>query len=147
MFMKFMFTLVLLLSQADASIPSPVCALDSFHVCTVASKKTEGLQRLLDTCTKQGIDIDILGLDQPYKGNGQKLSYIKNYVMDLPSDDIVLFVDGYDVLILADKETLLQKFLAFDSHFVISTEKNCFPLQKNTPKVLRHLSTSTVEDL
>ena len=108
-------------------------ALDHFHVCTVASQRTVGLEKLLSTCSQQGIEIDILGLDLPYRGNGQKLNYIKQYVELLPDDHIVLFVDGYDVLFLANKEMILQKFLAFNVPFVISAEKGCFSAAINYP--------------
>ena len=97
------------------------------HVCTIASQAGPGLERLLDTCEQQNIRINILGYGRPYPGNGQKLVYIKEYVKNLPSKDVVLFVDGYDVLFLANTKTILQKFLSYRVPFVISTEKNCYP--------------------
>lgn len=106
--------------------------LTKFHICTVASQTTPGLECLLDSCNKAGVEIDILGLGQPYKGNGKKLIYVKKYVSELPDDDIVLFVDGYDVLILADKETILRKFLSFEVPFFVSMEKNAYPYQHET---------------
>lgn len=116
--------------------------LNHFHICTVASKKTDGLKRLLESCRWQHIEMDILGLDLPYKGNGQKLCYVRDYVNSIPEHHIILFVDGYDVLFLADKKTILQKFLNFNAPFVISMEKGMFPFEHETysPTPFRYIN-------
>jgi hypothetical protein len=97
------------------------------HVCAVASKPKVGLDQLLHSCEKQGIKIDILGMGKPYRGNIDKLLHTRNYLNTLPDEDVVLFVDAYDVLILADENTILDKFLDMDVPFVISVERNCWP--------------------
>lgn len=97
------------------------------HIITVASTVDKRLVKLMETCIWQGIDIEILGTGQPYQGNGQKLLYIKEYAKELDPDDIVLFVDAYDVLFIGSEEKILAKFLAFNTPFLISAEKVCFP--------------------
>lgn len=97
------------------------------HVCAVASTRTKGLSQLLTSCERVHIDIDILGLGLPYKGNGQKLVFLKSYLSKIPDSDVVLFVDGFDVLILQDKKTIMDKFLAIGAPFVISVELDCGP--------------------
>lgn len=108
------------------------------HVCTVASKETQGLKQLLDSCNRVGIKIDVLGAEmKKYRGNGEKLLLMIDYLKNLPGNDLVLFVDAYDVLIVADEETIINNFLDANAPFVISVERNCWPfprLAKMYPK-------------
>ncbi len=87
--------------------------IDQFHIFTVASQRTNGLIQLLESCKYRNIEIDILGLGEPYPitGHGQKLVYLKEYIQDLPDEDVVMYIDGYDTLVLASKEDILSKFL------------------------------------
>lgn len=101
--------------------------MSNFHVCTVASKKTEGFEQLMDSCKLYNIEIDVLGMDLPYNGNGQKLIYIKEYLNTLSDNDIIMFVDAYDTLILANKETILDKFLEKNVTCIFSAETNLWP--------------------
>lgn len=108
--------------QAD-----PATLIDRFHVCTVASHATENLNKLLVSCEKNGIDLEVIGLGMPYYGNGTKLIRMADYLNTLDDEDIVMFVDAYDVIIVADKEVILEKFLRLKTPFLMSAEKNCYP--------------------
>lgn len=119
-------TLVLLLCVLIYSTQAYLSA-SQLHVCTVANKKTRTLEQLLESCHHYQIALSVLGLDQPYPGNGQKLVLLKEFVKPYPDDDIVLLVDAFDVLILASPETLVEKFLAMETQCVIGAEKICYP--------------------
>lgn len=97
------------------------------HVCTVANKKTQSLEQLLESCKHYQVPISVLGLELPYPGNGQKLVLLKEFIQPLPDDDIVLLVDAFDVLILASSETLVDGFLALQKPCAIGAEKICYP--------------------
>ena len=45
-----------------------------------------------------------------------------------------MFVDGFDVIIIKDKRTILDTFFSFNVPFVISGENGCFPLLRLTDK-------------
>jgi hypothetical protein len=107
---------------------------DQFHVCTVASREGENLHKLVQSCKQHHIDLDVVGMGRPYWKNGTKLVRLKEYLRDLPDDDIVMFVDAFDVLIVADKEIILEKFLHMNSPFIMSAEKNCFPFEWLAPE-------------
>lgn len=106
-------------------------ALPHLHVCTVASHETQGLKQLQQSCDHNSIQLVVMGLRLPYKGNGQKLSYLKNFLQGIPDEDLVLFVDAYDVLILADTKTLVTKFLAMNARCVFSAETSLYPLNRD----------------
>lgn len=101
--------------------------IDHFHVCTVASYRRANLHKLITSCKKHDIALEVIGLYMPYFGNGTKLLRLRDYLNTLPDDDVVMFVDAFDVLIIKDKGTILKKFLSMDAPFVMSAEKNCFP--------------------
>lgn len=101
--------------------------LDCFHVCTIASYEHPNLSLLNDSCLKHYVSLEVLGLGEPYPGNGCRLVKMIEYLKTLKDDDIVMFVDAFDVLIVADKEVILDKFLKMNTPFVISAEKNCSP--------------------
>ena len=103
---------------------------DHFHICTVASYKNENLDKLITSCQKHNIELKILGFNQPYYGNGTKLLRLNEYLENLADDDIVMFVDAFDVLIIRDKEIILRKFLARNAPFIMSAEQNCYPFAK-----------------
>ncbi len=100
--------------------------LSNFHICTVATKKTAGLDQLVNSCQQKQIEIDILGMGKPYHGHGHKLLYVQKYLENIPDDHIVLFVDGYDTFLLADKETILNKFLEKKVPCIFSAEYSLF---------------------
>jgi hypothetical protein len=62
-----------------------------------------------------------------WSGFHDKLFFIKEAIKDLPNDDIICFVDSYDVIINADKDDIIDKFKWYDCDLLISTELNCFP--------------------
>ncbi len=122
------------------------------HICTVASHPTTTLAQLSDSCRANGIHLDVLGIGQPYKGNGQKLSYLKRYVEQLPEGDVVMFVDAYDTLVLADKKTIIAKFLAHDCHCIVGGETCFCPQHKihyrdlvpDAPTKFKYLNSGTI---
>ena len=102
-------------------------AVPTLHICTVATHQTKQVDQLLDSCKQKALVIDILGLDSPFRGRADKLLYVQRYVHNLPDSDVVLFVDGYDTLVLADKTVILDKFFSMKAPFVIAAEKTCWP--------------------
>ncbi len=124
LFMMFVCILFLLFSCLHAESP-----VDQFHICTVASKTTPALAQLLASCKHHQFDIDILGHGLPYprKGNGKKIMYLYDYLKNIPNDHVVMYIDGYDTLVMADKETILNKFLEKKTLCIFAAEIVCWP--------------------
>jgi hypothetical protein len=62
-----------------------------------------------------------------WNGYYDKLKYLKEEIRNIPDDDIICFVDGYDVLAFANADEIVTKFKEFDCPFVMSAETNCYP--------------------
>jgi len=100
-----------------------------FHVVTCASHHTKNLEQLLVSARYNGLNVEVLGLGQPYKGNGRKFRYYLEYLQTVPENDIILFVDAYDVLILSDQKTILETFYKMNVPLLVSAETTCFPFR------------------
>lgn len=123
--------------------------LNRFHVCTVSSNPHPNLDKLIKSCKMHDIDLEVLGMGKPYYKNGTKYIYMREYLDTLKDNDIVLFVDAYDVLIVADKKIILEKFLAMETPFLMGSEKNCAPdgfrrtKYPKTPGPFKYINTGT----
>lgn len=100
------------------------------HVFTAASHNKQQLKQLVNSCEKNGMEVDIAGIGLPYKGNGLKLIYLKQYLKKIPDNDLVMLLDAYDVVVQADKATIIKKFLDIGADFVIAAECHCSPVPK-----------------
>lgn len=126
-----------------------VCDGQELHVCTVASKHTRGLEQLLHSCRYFDIQIDVLGMDQPFRGLSEKFLLVEEYIRKLDDKDIVLFVDAYDTLFLEGTENILNKFYKMEAPFVISVERYCWPYRDRWkefpegPTSFRYINTGT----
>jgi len=95
------------------------------HIFTVASDQNHHLDRLQCSAEKFGIKLDVLGLGQPYLGNGQKITFILDYLRALPVDDLFLFVDAYDVIFLTGQDEILTCYNTdYQGDLVFGAERN-----------------------
>jgi hypothetical protein len=99
------------------------------HVYTVATQRTPGLEALAASCHRKGLGLHVLGLGNLWQGFGNKYLWTAEYLdlQRLPADDVMVFVDAYDVLALADEAELLAKFDASGARIVYTAEKVCYP--------------------
>ena len=87
---------------------------------TAATKDHDGLDRLRISAEYYGIDLKVIGLDSSWSdgdvarlehpGGGQKINILKRELENLEDDDIILFVDGYDVVFLTGPEEIEEKW-------------------------------------
>ncbi len=104
------------------------------HVLTVGTD--EDKMWALDQSTKRhGINYTNLGKGIHWhggtmegQGGGQKINLVRNHIQSLPDDDIVLFVDGYDVFFSDDLATISERFRGFNCDILFAAEKDCWPL-------------------
>lgn len=85
--------------------------MPDFHIVTVATKPGGYLKWLKQSCKRNGTDLIILGMDQEWKGYISKYILIKEYLYNIPEDDIICFVDAYDVLMIQHIDILKDKFI------------------------------------
>lgn len=56
-----------------------------------------------------------------------KIFEIKNIIKDIPDEDIICFIDAYDVLVISNEHEIIDKFLQYKCNLLIGAELNCYP--------------------
>ena len=103
------------------------------HVLTVGTDESrmwplqQSAERFGVQYTNLGLGIEWRGGTMLNEGGGQKINLIRKGIKDLPDNDIVLFVDGYDVFFLNGLDDIVERFLGFNKKIVFSAEKTCWP--------------------
>ncbi|VBB17562.1 hypothetical protein YASMINEVIRUS_24 [Yasminevirus sp. GU-2018] len=93
-------------------------------VITIATHYDAYLAPLEEIAKKKGIVIEIIGLGQKWQGftwiTELAMNHIKEHHND--PDDIVMIIDGFDVLLLGSPDEILEKYKSFNKDIVFSTE-------------------------
>jgi len=84
---------------------------------------------------------------RPWSGFKDKLFAMNEFLATLPSDDVVCFVDGYDVTcFLEDNTEVVEKFKRMNVDVLFSAETSCYPwshvqqLYPSTTSIYRYLN-------
>lgn len=108
-------------------------------IVTVASNTSERLFKdyLLASCRYFAADLAVLGEGVTWTGFRQKDALLVEYLKTLRIDEVVLFCDAYDSLLMGGVEELRYKYEQFKEPVVFSAEKDCWPdkqLARRFPK-------------
>jgi hypothetical protein len=103
------------------------------HVLTVGTNKNK-MWALEQSAKAHGITYLNLGRQVTWaggtmeaQGGGQKINLVRNHIDSLHDDDVVLFMDGYDVIINDTLPTILERYEDMDADIIFAAEKNCWP--------------------
>jgi len=78
---------------------------------TVATHSERYFPYLKVSAEKYGHELIVLGWGEKWKGLIWKFELMREYLKGLDQNEVVCFVDGFDVLILEDPKTIEEKFL------------------------------------
>jgi len=105
---------------------------------TVATHNEGYYDDLIESCRRNKIELIVLGYGKKWQGFAWKFSLMKDFVGNLKDDDdIVIFLDAYDIIATQDISVLKERFLEFDSPLVFGSEtvyQHNNQLQKYTRK-------------
>lgn len=110
--------------DVDANARAPFGQL---HVVAVATELKDELKLLYSSALALGHRMAILGLGAPWRGLGSKVDLLSGFLENKPADDVVLFIDAYDVLLLSDSADILSRFETYGASLVFSAEVSCAP--------------------
>jgi len=104
------------------------------YVYTVATD-LEKAKQLTASAKHNRIKVKVLGAKEDWTGGdikngpggGIKINLLKKELYKHKDDDVILFVDGYDVLLNDSLDNIVQTYLSFHSRVVFAAEKNCWP--------------------
>lgn len=95
------------------------------HIFTIVTDITKA-KYLQQTGAFHNIHIKFIHAPK-WNGFIDKITYLKKAIESLPADDIVCFIDAYDVLVNADETEFMNRFLSYDCDFLFGAELNCYP--------------------
>jgi hypothetical protein len=101
-------------------------------VCVASSERAE-LTRLRASVKRLGAELTVLGLGKPWRGLGSKVALLAAHLdaSGVAADDLILFLDAYDVLLLPAAAQLRERFTALEREkqgaVVFNSEVNCAP--------------------
>lgn len=101
---------------------------------TIATHSEGYLDLLKQSAGKLGYDLEILGWQQKWQGFAWKLALYMKALSNLPPDEPVICVDGYDVLVIAPAAEMAEKFYAAGNAIVFSGQRY-FPNNKRLQKM------------
>ena len=81
------------------------------RIVTVATHSARYFDSLIDSAKKNNVSITILGEGEKWKGFTWRLNLMIDFLKACDSDDIVIFVDGYDVILLPTIKNIIPKFV------------------------------------
>jgi hypothetical protein len=84
--------------------------INDVHIVTVATESKYYFDYLKKTCSQNGIELTVLGFGEKWKGFAWRLQLMISYLKKLKPNDIVCFVDGYDVICIRDLKELKKVF-------------------------------------
>lgn len=95
------------------------------HIITIATDKVK-VADLLASADVYKTPIEVIMKDT-WNGYIDKIKEMKSALSKYKDDDILCFVDAYDVICSATHDKILKAFYTFNAPLVFSTELNCFP--------------------
>lgn len=93
--------------------------MNKLHIVTVATEIKFYMPYLIETCKNNGVELTILGLGKKWKGFTWRFKMMLNFLKNLDKNDIVCFVDGYDVICIRNLKDLPSVF------FELKNKHNC----------------------
>ena len=112
---------------------NPMINPSKINIITVATDETK-MWPLSQSTGKYDINLVNLGKGDNWSSEMEgydgirKIELVKEFVNQLPKDDIVLFVDGYDTFFTESYTTIVERFLGFGVDILFGAEQECWPV-------------------
>jgi len=81
------------------------------HIITVATNSELYFPYLVDSCKNNGIPLTVLGYGEKWTGFTFRFDKMIKYLKKLDPNDVVCFIDGYDVICVRDLREMTDIFL------------------------------------
>jgi len=95
------------------------------HIITIATD-IDRLAYLQYTAKYFNLEINYIILNE-WRGFIDKILYINNALKEIPDNDIVCFIDAYDVLVNCKYDEIIEKFMEYNCDLLFGAELNCYP--------------------
>ncbi len=80
--------------------------------------------------TNLGNNVDWEGTDMSAQGGGHKVNLLKEYIKNLPDNDVVLFTDAYDIVYNDNLNQIVRRYMSFNTKVLFAAEQFIWPNKK-----------------
>ncbi|XP_041130016.1 procollagen-lysine,2-oxoglutarate 5-dioxygenase 1-like isoform X1 [Polyodon spathula] len=124
-----------LLLEVNCTQQNPIPE-ENLLVLTVATKETDGFTRFMRSAKLFNYTVKVLGRGEKWRGGnyktasggGQKIRLLKSALEKYEKEDqVILFIDSYDVVFASGPKELLKKFQQASHRVVFSAESLVWP--------------------
>ncbi|KAF4533523.1 hypothetical protein B566_EDAN001008 [Ephemera danica] len=108
-----------------------------FLLITVATRNTDGFKRFMHSAEVYGVPVKVLGQGMKWEGGdiarfpggGQKVSLFREEMEKHKEETkkVIMFTDSYDVMVLANVASIMERFEKMSARVVFSAEGFCWP--------------------
>jgi len=82
------------------------------HLLTVATQSDGYFPYLQMSCRRHGIELTVLGWGEKWRGWMWRLGLVRKFLGSCKPEDVVCFIDAYDVIMLQPLQVLESRFVA-----------------------------------
>jgi hypothetical protein len=90
------------------------------RLVTVATHSERFMPWLTESCKRFATPLTVLGWGETWQGFGHKLQLVQTFLQSLDAQEVVCFIDAYDVILLRELASFEQLFMQM--HHVSGTE-------------------------
>ena len=91
----------------------------SVHIVTVANKSDGYYEILKKSCIRNGCELTTLGFGEKWGGFVWRLELIQEYLKSVNPYDIIIIIDGFDVIMTEHIDVFIDKYNKIDKSIVI----------------------------
>ena len=95
-------------------------------IVTVATHNDRYYSILQDSCKRYNLELITLGWGKKWTGFTMKYELFMDFLNNAQDDEIIMFIDAYDVIINEGEKDILNKFYSYNKKILISYENNIF---------------------
>jgi hypothetical protein len=92
------------------------------HVAAVATHLERYMPLLVQSSARLGVHLEVLGWGEKLTGFAFRLQKTLDFVETLPPNDVVLFIDAFDVVLLQNANVILKKFYSSGAQMIVSKD-------------------------
>ena len=96
-------------------------------VATFATTHASGLDILIESSGLMSIKLTVLGYGEVQADAASKLTRMLEFLRTLHSDTVLLFLDGFDTMLVKGEEYILAAYQSLEKDIVFAAEGYCFP--------------------
>lgn len=94
-------------------------------IVTFSNCPLDRSNKLVESCEKNNLDLNVI-IEPNWLVNAQKIKLLSDFLVDQDDDLVIMVVDAFDVIINAEENEILDKYVFLESDIIFSAEANFY---------------------